>query len=201
MGEPRAVVPSFERLRAYLAQLPAGLDSFPECQAKASVHRRVLAYSKAPLLGLPEPLQTLVDDPPPANTWIPQCQALALIVAAVEAQQVDGPAENAWIQAAAGHVFNSPMYRILMWAATPRLLFKGAHLRWSAFFRGSTLSATVDGSSAEIVLDCPHQLFTVDLARIFEHVLCAAAHFTEDGEGTIALELFRPGSLLYRGTW
>ncbi len=198
---PAIAQPTFPRVHAYLGQLPDGLDSFPECRAKASVHRRVLGYSEIPLFGLPKPLQSLVDDPPPANTWIPQCQALALIVAAVESQQLDGQAENAWIQAAASHVFNSPMYRILMWAATPRLLFKGAHLRWSAFFRGSTLNPTVESNSAEVVLDCPRELFNADLGGIFEHVLKAAINFTEGGGGEIALELYRPGALLYRGNW
>lgn len=191
----------FLRLQRYIAQLSDGLASHPECLAKASVHRRVLELSERPLIGLPPTLQALVDDPPPANTWIPQCHALGLFLAAVEFQ---GHAENeqhAWTQRAASHVFDSPMYRILMWASTPRLLFKGANLRWSAFFKGSSLESVLGDRTAEIILHCPETLFSQDVAELFEDVLKAAANFTEEGRGSIDLELYRPGQILYRASW
>ena len=76
------------RLGAYLAQLPAGLDSHPECTAKASVVRKVYEFARDnPLVGLPEPLQRLLDEPLPSSTWVPQAQVLAAIVAMVEASR------------------------------------------------------------------------------------------------------------------
>lgn len=196
-----AAQPSFVRLHRYIGQLSDGLDSYPESRAKASVHRRVLELSAPSLTGLPPVLQALVDEPPPANTWIPQCHALALFLAAIEVQQSDPQGEHAWTQRAAAHVFDSPMYRILMWAATPRLLFKGANLRWSAFFKGSALEAVLGERTAEIILSCPETLFNQDLAEVFEDVLKAAAAFTEEGRGSIELELYRPGEIVYRARW
>jgi hypothetical protein len=52
----------FPRLEAYLEQLPEGLDSFPECRAKASIHRKVYEHSGLPLVGLPPRLQDLIDN-------------------------------------------------------------------------------------------------------------------------------------------
>ena len=192
---------SFPRLHRYVAQLADGLDSYPECRAKASVHRGVIELSARQLEGLPPVLQALVDDPPPANTWIPQCQTLALVLAAIELQENDEQHEHAWTQRAAAHVFDSPMYRILMWASTPRLLFKGANLRWSAFFKGSSLEAVLGDRTAEIILSCPATLFSQDVAEVFEDVLKAAANFTEEGRGAIELELYRPGEIVYRARW
>lgn len=203
MSEPTTLAPqpSFSRLHRYIGQLSDGLESYPDCRAKASVHRRVLEISAPPLTGLPPVLQALVDEPPPANTWIPQCHALALILAAIEVQQNDPQSEHAWTQRASAHVFDSPMYRILMWAATPRLLFKGANLRWSAFFKGSSLEAVLSDRTAELILSCPATLFNQDLAEVFEDVLTAAAAFTEEGRGGIELELYRPGEIVYRAWW
>lgn len=193
--------PHYARLGRYIAQLPEGLASFPECEAKASVHRRVVDYSGLALTGLPPELQRLIDEPPTHSTWIPQCQSLALLLATLDAVNLDQEAEVKWIRKASTHVFSSPMYRILMWAATPRTLFKGAHMRWSAFFRGSNLEAEVGDGQAYITLCSPEALFTRDLAGVFENVLAAATNFTEEGDGSLALDEYVPGAIRYRGAW
>ena len=189
------------RLARYLAQLPEGLGSFPDSGMKASVFRSVLDFSEAVLTGLPPTLQSLVDDAPPSTSWIPQCQGLALVIASVEAQQLQGEAEGAWVRSASARLFESPMYRFLMRVVTPALLYKGAQMRWSAFFRGSELVSVLGDRTAEITLVCPASLFTHDLAIIFTDVLRAATNLTQERTGSLDLETFTPGAIRYRGTW
>ncbi len=199
--EGAAVGSRYPRLERYIAQLPNGLDSFPECEIKASVFRTVLEFSDVALVGLPAPLQQLIEDPPPHNSWVPQCQGLALIIASVEAQQLAGDGEGAWIQAAAAKIFQSSMYRILMKVASPRILFKGSGMRWSAFFRGTSLAPVLGERVADIVLECPEPMFTLDLATIFEDVFRAATNFTDENTGLLNLDTFSPGAVVYRGAW
>lgn len=191
------------RLREYIDQLPDGLEAHFECKAKASVVRKVYEFSNLPLGGLPAPLQTLLDEPPPLSAWVPQCHALALILAMVEARELAPKDEGAWVREAAAALFASPLYKILMWAGTPRLIFKSAKIRWSAFFRGSALESTVEERIGTVVLGAPRYLFNEDLAYIFEQVIWAALNYSKDeGSGaSLVLTGYRNDRVEYTGRW
>ena len=193
----------FPRLRAYIEQLPDGLDSHFSARAKASVVRTIYDFSKRPLRGLPDELQQIIDDPPSSTAWLSQAHTLALIIAIVEAQGLEAEAERLWIRAAASQLFESPMYKVLMWAASPRMVFKSAKIRWSAFFRGSSLVSSVRPLEATVSLRAPPALFNPDLARIFEQVIFAAINYTRDEQAaaTVALIHYSPGLIEYRGEW
>lgn len=193
----------YPRTAAYLDQLPEGLESFPECRAKASVPRTVYSFAEHEPSGLPPALQAELDAPSPTSSWIAQCQVLALILALVEAQGLAGEDEGRWIRGAAGRLFSSPMYKLLMWAATPRLMFKGANIRWSAFFRGSELRPTVGDHEATLELVAPAGLFDPALAKVFTDVLRSAVDYTEDGSSSTGVELedFSPGCVRYHCSW
>lgn len=187
----------------YLRALPDGLGSFPECRAKASIHRTVYAHADESIDGLPPLLQRLLDEPPPPATWIPQCHTLALVIAIVESRGLEGEVQAAWIRAAAGTLFATPMYRILMLAATPRMLFKGANLRWSAFFRGSELRSTMGDHAAALELLAPIGMFNETLSHIFTDVLRAAVNFTQAQNSGAQVDYgrFEPGCVHYDGRW
>ena len=177
------------RLAAYLEQLPEGLDSYPHCRAKASIHRTVYDFAGAPSLMLPPALQSLLDEPPPVSAWIPQCHSLALVVAIVEAQDLPLHDEVLWIREASSRLFGTPMYRLLMRAATRRMVVKSAKHRWAAFFRGSALSSEVERSSAALRLAAPRGMFNLDLAEIFTQVIHAAINFARDADDATAVVL------------
>ena len=191
------------RVDAYLAQLPDGLDSFSECLAKASIHRKVHEFSGKALHGLTPRLQSLLDAPPPPSTRINQCEALALILAIVESQGLDPPAEKLWIRRAAKHLFESKMYQLLMWAASPSLVVKSANIRWSAFFVGTELRSTVIGREGVVTLVAPWRMFTRDLAEVFVHVMFSALNGNRDeaDSASISLERFDRDAITYRVRW
>ena len=207
---------NFPRTLRYVEQLPNGLESFGDCLGKVSVWRTVHGVHGGSLTGLPFELQHEFDHPSSASSWIPQAHVLAFILAMVESspevlgQVAQGESlstvEGPWIRKAARALFATPMYRILMWAASPRLLFKGANLRWSAFFRGSALRSEVYPSNeAKLLLEAPVGLFNEDLASVFTEVLRAAVSFTEESDGhgqaTVDFVDFQPGAVEYRGRW
>jgi hypothetical protein len=193
----------YPRTAAYIAQLPASLDSFPECRGKVSIHRTVYAHADESLHQLPPELQIHLDGSSPSRRWIPQCHTLALILAIVESRGLGPEDEAQWIRGAASLLFSSPLYNILMWAASPRLLFKGADIRWSAFFRGSHLQTIVDDYEAELELRAPPGLFNEDLGRVFTDVLRAATRYTEHDSDAVRIEYasFERGCVRYTASW
>jgi len=90
-----------------------------------------------------------------------------------------------------------------MWAVSPRMVFKSANMRWSAFFRGSKLSSEVGEREARVRLHAPRGLFHLDLATIFTDVIHAAVNYTRDEAGSATVELARvePSGIEYRGRW
>jgi hypothetical protein len=193
----------YPRTRSYVDQLPDGLGSFPDCTGKASIIRKVYEHARLPLAGLPDPVQKLIDSPPPPSVRIPQVQVLAAIVAMVEARGLRGEAEREWVVGAATALFSSPMYRILMWAASPRMVFKSANVRWSAFFRGTALRSDVGANTGTIALDAPPRMFNRDLAGIFTSVIDAAVNYTrsDDLRAELSLNRFGDGAIEYVGHW
>lgn len=193
------------RVESYIAQLPHGLDSFDDVRAKASIHRIVSGFAGMRTDPLPPLLQAYLDTPDAASKWIPACHSLALVVALVEGQRLEPHAEGAWIRAAASQLFESPMYRILMWAASPRMIMKGANVRWGAFFRGCELHPHFRPGerTCDLVLHAPDGLFNLDVASIFTDVLRSAMSFTEDSKVDNTLELadMTPGKIRYVGRW
>jgi len=156
-----------------------------------------------PLTGLPTTLQKLFDDPLPPSRRVLQCQTLALILATVESRQLDAAQESAWIRAAATHLFSSNMYKVLMWAATPGIVFRTANVRWSAFFKGTSLSSDVVGRTALVHPHVPRAMFNDDLAHVFIDVIWAAVNDTREESGAASLTLDRHDETgtSYRGAW
>lgn len=191
------------RVQRYVDHLPQGLASFPSCEAKASVLLKVKEYAARPLSGLPRPLQDLFDRPPPPSSWVSQCQTLALIVAMVEARGLPRAEESLWIRSAATHLFSSRMYQVLMRAATPGMVFRSANLRWSAFFRGTSLSSVVLTKQATVSLHAPEGLFNEDLAGIFVDVIHAAVNYTRDESAAAVITLAQHdrSTTRYQGSW
>lgn len=193
----------YPRLASYLAQLPAGLESFPDCTGKASIYRKVYEFAAEPLTGLPPQLQALIDEPKPPSVRLHQCQTLALVVALVESRRLSPKEESAWIRSAATHLFSSQMYKILMWAASPAIVFRTSNVRWTAFFSGTSLTPEVNGRSAVLRLNAPRFMFNEDLARIFVDVIWAAVNYTRDEAGSASLTLGRHDArgTEYHGAW
>src|SRR6266704_1402888 len=128
-------------MERYLAGLPAGLDSFPECVAKGSVLRSTLFQQPVDQLvaRLPEPLRLLVVDPPVDSEWMSEVRFAAIYHAVVDLRAFSEADLLAWARERNRALFRNPAYRILMAVSSPATLLRGASMRWSNWHRGTTL--------------------------------------------------------------
>lgn len=132
----------FPATAAYVARLPNGLDSHPDCQVKASLYRSALEgrpIPRAAIDALPPRLRTLVVNPAPVSAWIPEVQSLALLTAHLDAccSSLEDFERSCYLRQR--RLFDSPLYRVVVKLATPNLLLRTAALRWGALHRGTTL--------------------------------------------------------------
>lgn len=200
---PSTPYPSVE---SYLAELPRGLGSYPQCVAKASVLGDALESRPLhpPAGALPPEILTLVRDPPPVSSWVPETHSNAVLLAILD--EHFGAHETAqfddWVYVRNRRLFRRPLYRILFAVVSPERLLVGAERRWEAFHKGTKLSVRVtDESSATMELHSPPHLFPATAARGIVQAVRAALEAAGAKEVQVELVRRAPTRLDYAARW
>lgn len=111
-------------MHAYLASLPNGLDSHPECQSKASLlHSALLGHPASGLRHLPDVLRERIESPPPAGLWIPAVHLIATVHAIIDVHYHSDEEILAWGARRTAAVSQNPLYRALLRVSGPRVFF------------------------------------------------------------------------------
>lgn len=187
------------RLGAYLAGLPNGLDSHPQCQAKGSQFSFVLRCSPVQKLrGLPPPLQALVDDVPLATSWVPEVHYMALCMAIVDLGELDVDACARWWGVLVNSMASSRVYGALLAMLTPGLVVRGSAQRWDRLHRGSRLRATANDDALELHLEFPEGLFDRFMCEAFTGGFTAIVRRSRVPTSSLRLVHWSPCSARWR---
>ncbi len=130
----------YPRVDAYLAALPAGVDSYPECRVKSETLRDLLER-----LILADVKQSPIDLAMLAcneTVWLPEVQANTLLHLSRDTIFESDTAFMAWSRENMLRLWARPTYRLLMYMAPPEEAALGAAKRWSTFHTGSWLAAS-----------------------------------------------------------
>lgn len=157
----------FPSVASYLAKLPAGICSYPECSVKASVYRDALEsrpLSRVDLLLLPPEVVELVERPPPVTVWVPEVVSTVILVAILDRHFPTGrpglEAFRDWTYDRNRRLLTRPLYRALFLLLNPERLLRNVGKRWDAFRRGTRLELLANGPGwAELVVRHPPNLF------------------------------------------
>ena len=196
----------YPRLVEYLASLPAGLASYPDCQAKTSLSLTMVEGLPEPRPALekeslPEPLARFLRRPP-TSMWSSEVESRALALSIADHYRMSNEAYLAWIKQQNRSYFGSLMYRAVMAFASPAALVAKAAARWAAVHRGSSLAAKVLGpGDAQATLTFPPFLFAGLALLQVKAVLEAGAEHTNARHPTVELEHVSPTSGVYRVRW
>ncbi len=132
----------FAATAQYIARLPDGLASHPDCVVKASLYRSTLegrSIPKAAADALPEPLRRMVQSPHPVSAWVPEVHSLALLNVHYDTACNSRDDFERFCYLRQRRLFDGPLYRAVVKLASPNLLLRTAALRWGALHRGTTL--------------------------------------------------------------
>lgn len=148
-------------MQAYIDRLAAGLDSYPECRAKASLYRSMLASRPVDPEPLPAPLRDLVERPRPVSDWIAEVHSHALMLALFDQHFDDRESFRQFCYQEQSKLWSSKLYAFMMRFVSPQRLIASASARWEHFHRGTTLRATPGAAphSAEMVLEGPAHVY------------------------------------------
>ncbi len=159
----------FPELSSYLAELPNGVDSYPSCQAKASLYRSVAdarPIAPADIAKLPAALQRLLDHPVPISSWISEVHSHAVLLAIYDRcfSSRQEFAEFAYQRQKV--LFGGRIYSVALRVVSPTMLVKTAALRFGMFHRGVGFTV-VDPhpGGVKIVIDHPSGVYD-EISRV-----------------------------------
>lgn len=195
---------AFPRVERYLARMPRGLDSHPECMIKASVFR-VFTDSRSirhfPWDEAPPPIAKLLRTPVPYTEWLPEVQVMATTLALADHHKLSDAETVRWFHEANASLLNNRMYRAFMSLASPSMLIRAAPRAWSMFHRGSGFGVVQDGHEAQVTLRFAPYLYCDLVQRGLGEAIKIA--LTMSRAKTIDVELVgaTPRSCEYKLVW
>jgi len=193
----------FPTLAAYLAQLPEGLQSHPECQAKGSqIRTAVEGHDLGDAAAeLPEPIRELFVAPPPPTAWVPMVYSDAVFHAVCDRFYPTEAQMLAWCRERTLDLVRGPMYRRLVAVAGPKTFFRIADRVFFLFERGSELSIELGDREARIDVTHPPFLHTRLNHLGNTAVIEAVIEMTGGREPTCELVESRSTGLVLRCRW
>ncbi len=168
----------YPRFTRYVAGLPNGLASYPQCTSKASLPLMLVKGMPAPLPrpeDVPDPLRRYLVSPP-SGMWVPEAESMALSLLIADHYRMTEVQHLEWLKNQNRSFFSSLMYRAVMSFFSPSALASKAADRWAAVHRGSTLTIHMVGPrDVDAVLEFPPRLFPMialqQLTAVFEAAL------------------------------
>jgi hypothetical protein len=173
---------------------------------KATVSREFLRFMPTINLGtIPPVVEALINRRPGASAWIPEVHVASLFLAVLDAHFADesGFVERSYV--ANKELLTGPLYRMLMFVASPSYLVKNAESRWNTFHRGISLVSdalpTERTGTAHFHLAYPPHLIPAVLCRSYTTAFRAAVEAAGGREVTAEVAGWLPERCSFTISW
>ncbi len=194
---------SLSSLDQYVAELPNGLDSYPEHRIKAAFTRSLLEQSPVRPAGLPGPVGELVEHPPLISAWIPEVHHQAVMLAVVDQafSSKEGPFLSTML-AMQRRLLGHKIYAPLLQLVSPARLLNQASKRWAKFHQGTALqvSPTRD-NEVWLRVEHPPGMFSAVGRRALASGFRAAIEVARSENGDVEVAVAGPDFTEFRGHW
>jgi len=194
----------FPRVERYLARLPYGFASYPDCLAKASVYRTFTesrSLKSFPWSKVRPEIATMLRTPVPHSAWISEVAVSSAILALTDHYGYDDEETVRWFHECNSALLTNRMYRAIMSLASPALMMKGAAHRWGNFHRGTGFGMAQEGNEAHITLRFPPFLFDAVVLRGLAEGIQIAVSMSRAKDAQVEIVSSNPQSAVYRLSW
>jgi len=191
-------------LDEFIAGLPAGLDSYPECQQKASFYRSNMERNGArlPIDALPAPVQRMLREPLPVSAWISTAQSHAYFIATAGCAFSSDAEFFADTIKGTKSLFSGPLYRLLMMVVSPETALRGANKRWNAMQRGMSIEVVrLEKGRTEALVVAPPGLLPPLIARWYAAAFTAVLELAGAKNARIDVTSCDGAKAVFEGRW
>ena len=185
------------------AELPAGLASHPRCLTKGSVVRSWLDRAEAQHIEcLPDSLREFAERRPLPSDWVPaSASRLTWLCLCDQLFPDDDEAAVRWTSEGLEKLASSPLYRALVYLASPRSLFNRSAWRFDAINRGTQLVGELTDGGGRYVWTYPHGAVPRLAAEVAAYGLTIVLRTSRARDPKIALVEYGPTRAELRATW
>ncbi|MCA9610121.1 MAG: hypothetical protein KC619_31205 [Myxococcales bacterium] len=149
----------YPHLREYLAALPDGLASYPDCVSKATLLRSALeGHEDAAVDDLRPELLELYREPPPATIWVPAVEVNAIFHVIVDVYYPTQAQVIEWARRRTLRMRDNPIYRRILRVTSPWALFRISQQLDGLFQRGTHIAPELEKGHARFELTHPPHL-------------------------------------------
>lgn len=190
------------RLASYLAALPQGIDSHPECRIKGFYFREsVQALKDAAALAKawPAPLQKWFASPPPNSGFMPEVHFCAFRLCVADQLGMTQQGFEEWVHGGTRSIYKGFLGKVIMAFASKKVLLSAAGSRWAMIHQGSSFKAVrVEGTDTyRGTLTFPPHLYDEVLLRGLGGLMRAAFELVEKDEFVLNLVSFSDTTAVY----
>jgi len=200
----RAVrLPHLER---YLAELPDGWASFPDCVAKATLLQQTQALLPEGLDdAVPERIARRLAEEAPPTAWVPEVEHIAFVLAIADLREHAGRSrESLWAELSEENrkLMARREYRSLLQTGAPERMFRQLEQGWHRFHRGTEFACTeATVASARLELRFPPTLLPELALRMRVASIHGVLAACEVESLDVDYELVQPGLARYHIAW
>lgn len=150
----------YRYLREYLAALPEGLSSYPECVSKATLLRSSIEGHEDARLGadLPAELVELYRHPPPATVWVPAAKVNAILHVVIDLYYPRREDVIEWARRRTLRMRDNPIYARILRVTSVHALFRISQQLDRLFQRGTHITPHIEKGRARFELSHPPYL-------------------------------------------
>jgi hypothetical protein len=197
----------FPRAAAYVASLPQGLDSFPECRMNHHVLEHVPTDFPDLAAGQLMPPQ-LADffARRIAGDWFHEAVGNTIYLMIRDQCYRDDASFQGWNQKNIDRLIRNPLFRAIMVLLSPALVVIGAGKRWGSFHQGTTMKTEPVGQAGDRLqvrgmLTFPAGLYDPLLLRLHTSTFLAALVAAKADQPEVRLGDVTPTSAEYLASW
>jgi hypothetical protein len=173
---PTVPDPTHPALARYLASLPQGVDSYPECTVRAATLIAALDLLELEgTEGLPEPVRALIEGPPHRSQHVREVHNLLFFSWLRDARFDGDEAFLSFTDAAFRRFYARPLYRVAFMMGRPDQVASASRRIWAWVRRGTRLEVTGRGHQhVWLRITSPPHLFDALHARVLARGLAVA---------------------------
>lgn len=197
---PASLRPRFARMMDYLEALPAGIHSYPQCQARAGILQTFLD-AMPPQAATLDPWVAGLMRPTP-RAFVPEVVLHASIFAVADAAGLSEAQLLEWNRATNRALYGGLLYRALMAIFSPMQLLERAPKRWENFHQGTKLTVKSAGPREAVgTLTFPERLFTRLTLQVYAGAFAAALEHARGRDVTVELGAATSTSAEFVARW